>query len=188
MTVKETGIEGLVEIQPDIFEDDRGYFLETYNQRALEEHGILYNFVQDNQSVSCKGVIRGLHIQLPPYSQAKLVKVMTGRVLDVAVDLREGSKTFGQVYSCVLDSKKNNALMIPEGFGHGFAVWEDAVFYYKCSNFYHKASESGIIYNDTTLNIDWGIENPIVSEKDLALPTFNEYVEKYVASAQKVLS
>lgn len=179
MTIKETGLEGLVEIYPRVFEDERGFFFEAYNEDTLKEAGMEYDFVQDNQSFSKKGVVRGLHMQLPPYSQAKFVKVMTGKVCDVVVDMRPASKTFGKVYKCILDSKVNNALLVPEGFAHGFSALEDAIFYYKCSNFYHKPSETGIIWNDKTLNIDWGVENPIISEKDAILPTFKEFVEKY---------
>ena len=178
MTIKETGFQGLVEIFPRIFEDDRGFFFEAYNKEVFNDHGIHYDFVQDNQSFSKKGVIRGLHMQLAPYAQAKFVKVITGKVLDVVVDMRPESDTYGKVYYCMLDSKLNNSLMIPEGFAHGFAALEDSVFSYKCSNLYHKASETGILYNDETLNIDWGVENPIVSEKDLELPTFREFVAR----------
>lgn len=179
MTIKETGLEGLVEIFPRIFEDERGLFFEAYNQEGFRQHGIDYNFVQDNQSFSKKGVVRGLHIQLPPFAQAKFVKVITGRVLDVAVDVRPGSKTFGKYYTCLLDSKLNNAMLIPEGFAHGFAALEDSIFQYKCSNFYNKASETGIVWNDKTLNINWQVDNPIVSEKDQILPTFEEFVTKF---------
>lgn len=179
MIIKETGIEGLVEIYPRIFEDDRGLFFESFNQQALKKAGIEYDFVQDNQSFSTKGVVRGLHLQKAPYAQAKYVKVMTGRVCDIAVDVRPGSKTFGKVYKCILDSKLNNAVLIPEGFAHGFSALEDSIFYYKCSNFYNQSSETGIIYNDETLNINWELENPIVSEKDQLLPTFKEFIEKY---------
>lgn len=179
MTIKETGFDGLVEILPTIYEDDRGFFYEAFNQDVLKNYGINYHFVQDNQSYSKKGVIRGLHMQLPPYAQAKYVKVITGRVLDIAVDLRMGSKTFGQKYECILDGEINNSLLIPEGFAHGFSALKDAIFYYKCGNVFNKSSETGIVWNDKTLNIDWGIKDPIVSEKDQLLPTFEELVAKY---------
>lgn len=179
MTIKETGFEGLVEILPDVFEDERGFFYESYNQEILKKNGIYYQFVQDNQSFSKKGVIRGLHMQLPPYAQAKYVKVIKGRVLDVAVDLREGSKTFGKKYECILDGEMNNSLLIPEGFAHGFSALADSIFYYKCGNLFNKSSETGIVWNDKTLNIDWGVKDPVVSEKDRLLPTFKELVEKY---------
>ncbi|MBL3656234.1 dTDP-4-dehydrorhamnose 3,5-epimerase [Fulvivirga sediminis] len=175
MTIKETGISGLYEIHPSIFNDDRGFFFESYNEKKLSESGINYNFVQDNQSFSKKNVIRGLHLQHAPYAQAKLVRVVTGKVLDVVVDLRPDSKTYKQVYYCLLESDKNNALMVPDGFAHGFAALEDSIFSYKCSNLYHKESESGIIYNDTDLNIDWQVSTPIVSDKDLELPTLAEF-------------
>lgn len=178
MTIKETGFQGLVEIFPKVFEDDRGFFFEAYNKETFGKHGINYDFVQDNQSFSVKGVIRGLHMQLSPFAQAKFVKVVTGKVLDVVVDMRPESETFGKTYYCTLDSNVNNSLMIPEGFAHGFAALEDSVFSYKCSNLYNKASETGILYNDETLNINWGIEHPIVSEKDLELPTFQEFLAK----------
>lgn len=179
MTIKETGFQGLVEISPNVFEDDRGFFFEAYNREVFTKHGLNYDFVQDNQSFSIKGVVRGLHMQLPPYAQAKYVKVITGKVLDVVVDMRPESKTYGKVYYCTLDSKLNNSLLIPEGFAHGFAALEDSIFSYKCSNVYNKASETGILWNDPTLNIDWGVENAIVSEKDLQLPTFEEFVKQH---------
>lgn len=179
MTIKETGFQGLVEIFPNVFEDDRGFFFEAYNREVFKKHNLNYDFVQDNQSFSIKGVVRGLHMQLAPYAQAKYVKVITGKVLDVVVDMRPGSKTYGKVYYCTLDSKLNNSLLIPEGFAHGFAALEDSIFSYKCSNVYNKASETGILWNDTTLNINWGVENAIVSEKDLQLPTFEEFVKQH---------
>jgi dTDP-4-dehydrorhamnose 3,5-epimerase len=175
MEIKKTGIEGLIEIVPKIFHDSRGYFLETFNAKILSEAGITLDFVQDNQSYSKKGVLRGLHFQKPPYEQGKLVRVVTGKVLDVAVDLRKGSSTFGKHYSCILDSEINNMLYVPPGFAHGFSALEDALFLYKCTHCYNKESESGIIWNDVDLNIDWMVENPIVSEKDQMLSTFDSY-------------
>lgn len=179
MTIKETGFDGLIEIYPKILEDERGFFFEAYNERTLKAAGIDYHFVQDNQSFSKKGVVRGLHLQRAPHAQAKLVKVMTGKVCDIAVDMRPASKTFGKVYKGILDAKLQNALLIPEGFAHGFSALEDSIFYYKCSSFFHKPSESGILWNDKTLDINWEVETPIVSEKDKLLPTFEEFVEKY---------
>lgn len=174
MEVKETFIEGLLEIYPRIFKDERGFFLETYNKTAFEKAGIKTPFVQDNQSFSVKGVLRGLHFQKEPFAQAKLVSVISGKVLDVAVDLRKNSPTFGKHFSVVLDAEKRNMLLVPEGFAHGFVALEDSVFSYKCSNIYNKESEGGIIWNDKDLNIDWGYANPLVSDKDQVLPAFRE--------------
>lgn len=182
MQVKETGIEGLVEIFPAIFKDDRGWFYEFYNEKTFHNAGITHKFVQENTSFSKKGVIRGLHFQHAPYAQGKLVTVAHGKVLDVVVDLRKESKTFKQVYYCTLDSERRNMLMVPEGFAHGFAALEDAVFSYKCTNFYNKASESGIVWNDPQLNIKWPFSNPIVSDKDNILPTLEQLLGKSVTS------
>jgi dTDP-4-dehydrorhamnose 3,5-epimerase len=135
--------------------------------------------VQDNQSFSQKGTVRGIHFQRGVHAQAKLVRVIAGKVLDVAVDLRKGSPSFGQVYSTILDTEKNNLLYIPAGFGHGFSVLEDAVFVYKCSNYYHKDSEGGVRWSDPSLGIDWQVAEPIVSEKDQILPTLAEFVEAF---------
>jgi dTDP-4-dehydrorhamnose 3,5-epimerase len=174
MQVLTTPFEGLIEIIPTVFEDDRGWFYEFYKEETFKKHNIQYSFVQENQSFSKKGVVRGLHLQLPPYTQAKLVSVLSGNVLDVVVDLRKTSKTFKQVYYCPLDSKRHNMLLVPEGFAHGFAALEDSLFFYKCSNVYNRASETGIRWNDPELNINWGIENPIVSMKDVMLPTLSD--------------
>jgi dTDP-4-dehydrorhamnose 3,5-epimerase len=175
MQIKKTFIDGLFEIQPAIFEDERGFFFESYHFQRLTPYLKTTNFVQDNQSFSRKGVLRGLHFQNPPYAQGKLVRVITGRALDVAVDLRKNSATFGQSYQVILDSSLQNMLYIPEGFAHGFLALEDATFFYKCTNYYHKDSESGIVWNDKKLNIDWGITDPIVSSKDQILLTFDEF-------------
>jgi dTDP-4-dehydrorhamnose 3,5-epimerase len=180
MQVKTTGFEGLIEIFPDVFEDDRGWFYEFYKVETFKKHHINYSFVQENQSFSKKGVVRGLHFQRDPYAQAKLVTVLTGKVLDVVVDLRPKSKTFKHIYHCLLDSSKRNMLMIPEGFAHGFSALEDSIFFYKCSNVYNRESESGIRWNDPELNINWKVENPIVSAKDSALPAMAELLENSV--------
>ena len=172
MQLRETSIAGLVEIFPRIFEDDRGMFFESYNEEVFERLGLPVNFVQDNQSFSKKGVVRGLHFQNAPFAQGKLVRVVSGRVLDVAVDIRPDSPTFGQHEIFELRSDTNNIAYIPEGFAHGFVALEDTIFSYKCTNVYNKGAESGILWNDPDLNIDWGISDPIVSEKDLVLPTF----------------
>ncbi len=182
MQVKETGFEGLVELIPDVYRDSRGWFFEFYKETTFKQVGIDKAFPQENLSFSQKGVIRGLHFQLAPHAQAKLATVISGSVLDVVVDLRKGSKTFGQVYECQLDSKRKNMLMVPEGFAHGFAALEDSIFFYKCSNLFHKASESGILWNDPQLNIQWPVTHPIVSDKDKLLPTFEELLRNSVIS------
>jgi dTDP-4-dehydrorhamnose 3,5-epimerase len=145
----------------------------------LDQLGVHESWVQDNQSFSQKGTVRGIHFQRGEHAQAKLVRVIAGKVLDVAVDLRKGSPSFGQVYSTILDTEKNNLLYIPAGFGHGFSVLEDAVFVYKCSNYYHKDSEGGVRWSDPSLGIDWQVSEPIVSEKDQILPTLAEFVEAF---------
>jgi dTDP-4-dehydrorhamnose 3,5-epimerase len=182
MQVKETGISGLVELTPSVFPDDRGWFFEFYKEDVLKKHAIPTRFPQENMSYSKKGVVRGLHLQRPPYAQGKLVTVLKGKVLDVVVDLRPESATFGKVYYCVLDGEKHNFLMVPEGFAHGFAALEESIFHYKCTNVYNKASEAGIVWNDPELKIDWQVSNPNVSEKDQQLPTFKELIENSVIS------
>lgn len=180
MQIKETGFDGLVELTPDIFPDSRGWFYEFYKESTLKRFGIDRKFPQENLSFSKKGVIRGLHFQLPPFAQAKLATVISGRVLDVVVDLRAASKTFGKVYVCPLDSVRRNMLLVPEGFAHGFAALEDSIFFYKCSNVFNKPSESGLLWNDPQLNIQWPVAEPIVSEKDKLLPTFEELLRNSV--------
>ncbi len=170
MQVRHTSIEGLIELIPRVFEDERGHFLETYNKPLFEKLGLPIDFVQDNQSFSVKGVLRGLHFQSEPYAQGKLVRVITGQVLDVAVDIREDSPTFGQYETFLLDARLSNMAWIPGGFAHGFVALEDSVFSYKCTNVYNKHAEGGLVWNDPDLNIDWGIANPIVSDKDQILP------------------
>jgi dTDP-4-dehydrorhamnose 3,5-epimerase len=177
--IKQTSLPGVLEIFPRVFPDSRGYFFESFRQDWLDKMGVQESWVQDNQSFSQKGTVRGLHFQRGAHSQAKLVRVIAGKVLDVAVDLRKGSPSFGQVYSTILDTEKNNLLYIPAGFGHGFSVLEDAVFVYKCSNYYHKDSEGGVRWSDPTLGIDWQVSEPIVSEKDQILPTLAEFVEAF---------
>lgn len=179
MEFKETPIQGLVEIFPRIFKDERGLFFESFHEKSLNENGIKAKFIQDNQSFSVKGVLRGIHLQKAPFEQGKLVRVISGKVLDIAVDLRKSSPTFGEHYKVVLDSERNNMLYIPEGFGHGFIALEDAVFFYKCTNYYNKASEAGVLWNDPNLGIDWGIENPLVSTKDQELPSLEEFINSF---------
>jgi dTDP-4-dehydrorhamnose 3,5-epimerase len=177
MEVKNTAFDGLVIIVPRIFEDNRGYFYESYNQETYKKAGIPYLFVQDNQSESVKGVIRGLHYQLAPYAQTKLVRVIAGTVLDVAVDLRKGSSTFGKWYGIELSDKNKFQLLVPQGFAHGFSVLSDkAIVHYKTDSLYNKDSERGIVYNDPLLDIDWKI-NPgerIVSDRDAQLSSFED--------------
>ncbi len=178
MIIKKTKIEGLIEIIPPVFIDERGYFFELYQSKKFSDLRLNMSFVQDNQSFSKKNVLRGLHFQNKPYQQGKLVMAVTGKVIDVAVDLRSGSPTFGKHEKIVLDSSIHNMIYIPEGFAHGFVALEDSVFFYKCTSFYNKASDSGIRWNDPDLNIDWEIDQPLVSEKDKSLQTFAEFKNK----------
>ncbi|ADQ18984.1 dTDP-4-dehydrorhamnose 3,5-epimerase [Leadbetterella byssophila DSM 17132] len=175
MQFLKTKLPGVFEIIPRIFEDDRGYFYESYNIELFKANGIPEEFLQDNQSFSKKGVIRGLHFQRAPFAQGKLVRVIKGAVLDVVVDIRPESPTFGQYESFLLTEENKKMVYLPEGFAHGFSTLEDAIFSYKCTNVYHKASEGGIIYNDPDLNIDWQVSNPVVSDKDLELPSWKEF-------------
>jgi dTDP-4-dehydrorhamnose 3,5-epimerase len=174
MTIIPSSLQGCIVISPRIFNDDRGYFFESYNTQSFNNAlGYEVNFVQDNQSYSTKGVLRGLHLQKGEHAQAKLVRVTKGEVLDVAVDLRIGSPTYGQHFSVKLSEENNQQLFIPRGFAHGFIVLTDvAVFQYKCDNYYNKAAEGGLHYADPELNIDWGMpaSELLVSEKDLELP------------------
>lgn len=180
MTVKETKLEGCFIITPNVIKDERGYFFESFNAKVFERAtNINTNFVQDNQSKSSKGVLRGLHFQIEDYAQAKLVSVVEGKVLDVAVDIRPNSKTFGKHIALILDAKSHKQLYIPRGFAHGFLTLEDdTVFSYKCDNYYNKDFERGIIYNDKTLDIDWSFSQKelILSKKDRSLPTFKEFL------------
>ena len=170
-------IEDVILIEPTIHGDDRGYFVETFRQDLFEEAiGYQVNFVQDNESKSNKGVLRGLHFQKPPFTQGKLVRVMHGAVLDVAVDLRKNSPTYGQWESVELNHNNKWMYWIPPGFAHGFVTLEDnTVFFYKCTNIYNKESEDSIQWNDPDLNIDWKIDNPILSDKDKSGPLFKDF-------------
>lgn len=177
MKVFKTEIDGVFIIEPVVFEDERGYFFESYNKENLKAQGIDYDFIQDNQSKSRYGTIRGIHFQKGEYAQAKLVRVLEGTVLDVAVDLRRGSPTFGKHVAVELSAENRRQLMIPRGFGHGFSVLsETAVFAYKCDNVYNKASEGGLRYDDPALGIDWKIDpsKAILSEKDKVNPLLEE--------------
>lgn len=168
-----TEFSGLMVFEPRVFEDSRGYFFESFNDRIFREAGVDTQWVQDNQSSSSYGVIRGLHFQLPPNAQTKLVRVLHGEILDVVVDIRKGSPTYGKVFSIELTAENKKQLLVPRGFAHGFSVLSPkAEVLYKCDGFYSKESEGGIIYNDPALNIDWRIpaDEAIVSEKDMVLP------------------
>lgn len=181
MKIIQTKIKDLLIIEPQVFEDSRGYFVETYNQAKFEANGLNYTFIQDNQSFSQYGTIRGLHFQTGDYAQSKLVRAVQGTVLDVAVDLRENSPTLGQYVAVELSDTNFKQLLVPRGFAHGFAVLsETAIFTYKCDNLYHKDSEAGILFSDTTLNIDWGIPaaQQIISAKDQTWPNLSEYLTK----------
>lgn len=173
--LRHTPISGLLEIFPRIFPDNRGYFFESFRQDWLQKEGIEVDWIQDNQSFSQTGTVRGLHFQKSPFAQAKLVRVVRGKVLDVVVDLRKGSPTYGKHFSTVLDAERNNLLYVPTGFAHGFSVLKDAVFVYKCSNYYNKPAEGGILWNDPVLGIDWQVEEPIISDKDKQWLTLDEF-------------
>lgn len=182
MKVTKTGIDGLVVIEPSIFKDDRGYFFESYNAEKFKKSGLKFSFVQDNQSKSSYGVVRGLHYQIEPHAQTKLVRVLQGKILDVAVDLRKDSPTFGKWLSLEISDLNKKQLLIPKGFAHGFSVLSDtAVVLYKCDALYAPEAERGIIYNDRDLDIDWGIKpiDIIVSKKDKLLSTLKNAEIKF---------
>lgn len=167
-------------LRPRLFQDDRGYFMESFNRSVFEELGLTAPFVQDNESQSEKGVLRGLHFQHPPFAQAKLVRVIKGAALDVVVDIRKSSPTFGQHRTFILDDINKDLLFIPEGFAHGFLALETpTLFSYKCSNFYCKEAEDGLRWNDPHFNIPWGIENPILSEKDKVARFFRDFISPF---------
>ena len=182
MEIIKTKIEGVVILEPRIFKDARGYFFESFSQREFEEKVCKTTFVQDNESYSSYGVVRGLHFQKPPFTQAKLVRVIKGAVLDIAVDLRKSSPTYGQHVAVELTEENHRQLFIPHGFAHGFAVLSDEVlFQYKCDNYYAPQSEGGILWNDLQLNIDWRIpaDKIILSEKDTKHPLFKDYCSDF---------
>jgi len=176
MKVIETNIPGLLEITPNVYEDDRGYFYESFNKEIYEGIGISSEFVQDNQSLSHTGVLRGLHFQNPPFAQGKLVRVVTGAVLDIVLDIRKGSPTYGQHHSVELTEENKKLFWVPPGFAHGFKVLRDnTIFSYKCTNGYNKESEGSVRFNDPALGIDWGdLSNPLLSQKDIEAPLFSE--------------
>ena len=182
MNIKTTTLEGCFIIEPKVFDDERGYFFESFHQKKFQElTGVKTQFVQDNQSLSQRGVLRGLHFQTGEFTQSKLVKVIKGSVLDVAVDLRKDSSTFGKHFSILLSEKNKLQLFIPRGFAHGFVVLEnDTIFSYKCDNYYNKLAEGGVMYNDPDLDIDWMLEEDeiILSEKDKRLSYFKDFLDK----------
>ncbi|MFK7904865.1 MAG: dTDP-4-dehydrorhamnose 3,5-epimerase [Chitinophagales bacterium] len=180
--IEQTGIEDLLIIHPRVFADERGYFYESYNKERFAEHGIHHDFVQDNQARSTYGILRGLHFQHAPYAQTKLVRVMEGEVLDVVVDLRWESETYGKSYSIVLSEENKTQFLIPKGFAHGYAVLSPtAVFQYKCDNYYSKAHECGLAYNDPALGIDWKIpaKDIITSERDEKWTGFKDLIHNF---------
>jgi dTDP-4-dehydrorhamnose 3,5-epimerase len=185
MNIIETPISGLFIIEPKVWKDNRGYFYESYNTKLFAEAGINVTFVQDNQSSSQKGTLRGLHAQKAPYAQGKLVRVIQGRVQDIAVDIRKDSATYGRYLSIELSGENHKQLWVPPGFLHGFLTLEDdTIFTYKVSNYYDKASEIGVIYNDADLGINWGegelpADQFILSEKDITLPSFKDFADPY---------
>jgi len=180
MEIITTDFEGLFVLKPKVFQDKRGYFYESYNQDLFKQNNITTNFIQDNQSLSNKGIIRGLHFQNPPHAQMKLVRVIKGAVLDVVVDIRKNSKTYGQHFSIELNEENFLMLYIPVGFAHGFATLkDDTIFSYKCSETYHPESEGGLTWNDPEFKIDWQMEQPILSPKDEKYDSFNLFVSLF---------
>lgn len=180
MTVQETPIQGLLIIQPKIFSDDRGYFFESFRLSILEERGINLRFVQDNESMSNRGVLRGLHLQAPPKAQAKLLRVVQGSIYDVAVDLRKDSPTYGQYFGIDLTAENKSMLFIPEGFGHGFCCLENqTIVQYKCSDYYAPDHEIGVKWNDATIGIDWPIKDPFLSNKDTKHPALADFTSPF---------
>jgi dTDP-4-dehydrorhamnose 3,5-epimerase len=176
MTIIEEPMPGLLLLEPRVFRDGRGYFFESFNALQAREAGIICDFVQDNQSLSSRGVLRGLHFQAPPYAQDKLVRVIRGAVNDVVVDIRKGSPTYGRHYTAHLSADNFRMLFVPVGFAHGFETLEnDTIFQYKCSNYYNKASEGGLHWNDPTLQIHWELDAPLVSDKDQELPFWENF-------------
>lgn len=176
----ETGFEGLYVIKPRIFQDSRGYFFESYNKNSFEKIGINENFIQDNQSLSQKNTLRGLHFQAPPNAQGKLIRVIKGGVLDVVVDIRKNSKMYGQHFAIELTETNFLMLYIPQGFAHGFKSLEDnTIFSYKCTDVYHPETEGGLLWNDRELNINWDVDSPIVSEKDTKYQPFSLFISPF---------
>jgi dTDP-4-dehydrorhamnose 3,5-epimerase len=180
MEVIETELKGLFVLKPKVFEDERGYFYESYNQNLFKQAGINFDFVQDNQSLSQKGVLRGLHFQNPPHAQGKLVRVITGSVYDVAVDIRKDSTTYGKWFGLELNEKNKWMMFVPPGFAHGFLTLENnTIFSYKCTNFYNKASEDCLLWNDKDLNVNWNFDKPLLSAKDLEGKPFKGFLSQF---------
>lgn len=180
MKITTTPIDGLLVIEPQIFKDSRGYFFESYNQDKMKEAGIAFSFVQDNQSLSQKGAVRGLHFQAAPFEQGKLVRVVAGAVRDVVVDIRKNSPTYGQHFSIDLSAENQLMFWIPPGFAHGFETLENnTIFLYKCTNMYDKKSEGGLLWNDPAIGIQWQTSDAIVSEKDQILPLLKDFVSPF---------
>ncbi len=180
MDIQELEIPGLLLITPKIYSDDRGTFLESFKESVFRKSGIVHSFSQDNQSVSAKNVLRGLHFQIPPYEQGKLVRVVEGKATDVVVDIRKKSSHYGRYLKVELDAVESKILWIPSGFAHGFVAREErTVFLYKCTKEYNQDSESGILWNDPDLAIDWGVDEPLISAKDAALPYFKDLNSKF---------
>lgn len=180
MTIKKTDLEGVLIIQPDVFEDDRGYFFEAFNVVKYREFGLPVDFVQDNESKSKKNVLRGLHFQKPPFAQGKLIRVIQGKIFDVAVDIRKGSKTYGKWTSALLSSENKTVFWVPEGFAHGFVTLaEENIVLYKCTKSYNKESEGSIRWNDPDINVQWNINNPLLSPKDTVSPLLKDFVSPF---------
>ena len=180
MEIIKTPLEGLLVIKPRIFGDDRGYFFESWSKKSFTEVGLDLDFMQDNQSLSSKGVLRGLHFQNPPYAQGKLVRVIKGAVLDISVDIRKDSPTYGQYFPMELSEENKIVVWVPPGFAHGFVTLEDStIFTYKCTEVYNKESEGALLWNDKDLNINWQVNDPLVSKKDLVAGNFKNFVSKF---------
>lgn len=180
MKIIPTTISDLLIIYPTIYKDHRGLFFESYNKQTFASYGLIAEFVQDNQSISAKNVIRGLHFQRPPYAQTKLVRVVSGSAIDVVVDLRKHSPSYGKYVKVLLTSAENTMFWIPEGFAHGFIALENnTILHYKASNYYNKKSEDALLWSDIHLNIDWGISNPIISEKDACAASFKDFISPF---------
>lgn len=180
MEIIETNLKGLVILKPKVFEDERGYFYESYNQKLFANAGLNLNFVQDNQSLSHSGVLRGMHFQNPPYAQGKLVRVITGAVYDVVIDIRKNSDTYGKWFGVELTQENKWMMYIPEGFAHGFLTLKDnTIFSYKCTNFYNKVSEDSILWNDPEIGVQWNVKDPMLSPKDLEGKLFKNFTSQF---------
>ncbi len=180
MEITRFEIKGLALLTPQLIKDERGYFYESYRKDFFDTHFGDTNFIQDNQSTSQKGTLRGLHFQAPPFAQGKLVRVLQGAVIDIAIDIRKDSLTYGKYQKVMLSAENHLQFWIPPGFAHGFlTLMENTIFCYKCTNIYNKLSEGGLCYNDKKINIDWEIQKPIISEKDLLYPDFSNFLSPF---------